>query len=163
MLQDQAPSPSATSMTTTRAVLQWFKSVALRAAALRRTWHSHRCCRLQREELPNANCSAWNCKSLPSSRQERPGRLVSSLGIEGSYVRSGSETIIRHWGSDGQGPPKTAHVTRHGPGTTKRLNPRGPRAVWAENFCCFACCLLPNDISTGLLIPRPVPVGNNNN
>ena len=51
-------------------------------------------------------------------------------------------TQIRHWGSDGQGPPKTAHVTRHGPGTTKRLNPRGPRAVWAENFCCFvaACC-----------------------
>ena len=29
------------------------------------------------------------------------------------------------------------------------------------NFCCFACCcLLPNDISTGLLTPRPVPVGN---
>ena len=74
--------------------------------------------------------------------------------------------VVRHWGSDGQGPPKTAHVTRHGPGTTKRLNPRGPRAVWAENFCC--CCSLPVkfinqaticccfvaahlDISTGLL------------
>ena len=52
---------------------------------------------------------------------------------------TGEKRYIRHWGSDGQGPPKTVHVTRHGPGTTKRLNPRGPRAVWAENFCCFAC------------------------
>ena len=102
------------------------------------------------------------------------------------------DTIVRHWGSDGQGPPKTAHVTRHGPGTTKRLNPRGPRAVWAENFCCcrfthltsnstsyrlltprqagqrsnfvvlLACCFATRVGQSGFLTPRPVPVGNNN-
>ena len=63
--------------------------------------------------------------------------------------------LIRHWGSDGQGPPKTAHVTRHGPGTTKRLNPRGPRAVWAEFFCCCRFThLTSNSTSYRLLTPR---------
>ena len=65
------------------------------------------------------------------SRRETVGRQSLSDGAR-------SETI-RHWGSDDQG-PKTVHVTRHGPGTTKHFQSARPPGCAGQLFCCFACC-----------------------
>jgi hypothetical protein len=99
-----------------------------------------------RHSLGGANSAAGPGNSQrQGDRRDKDKRYLngSALVLVSKWFNSKASKIwsdkIRHWGSDGQGPPKTAHVTRHGPGTTKRLNPRGPRAVWAENFCCFAC------------------------
>ena len=132
---------------------QAWQAQAHRVKAGKCNYHDDSCARVTRGKWTALRIvDTWNAK------RRRSASVVRKEGGGRSSNPAETAARVRHWGSDGQGPPKTAHVTRHGPGTTKRLNPRGPRAVWAENFCCFACLLLlPNDQSGTIRVFNAAP------
>ena len=64
----------------------------------------------------------WSCQLEPDLTTER-----RSVGV---WFQ-----LRRHWGSDDQG-PKTVHVTRHGPGTTKNFQSARPPGLCGPKACC---------------------------